>query len=124
MGRRGFKFTIAAITALVLLSTLPFPGALIGFICGIAVAFFLAPTTFLLQGALNWAGLPSSPTAILCALAALYGLGVLVALNRARLHKAAGHADGARTEAARGLFLAALPLVAWLSSQALTRAWP
>jgi hypothetical protein len=124
MGPRAFKFTIAAITALVLLSTLAFPGALIGFICGIAVAFFLAPATFLLQGALNWAGLPMSPTPIFYALAALYGLGVLVVLNRARLHRAAGHPDGARAETARGLFLAVLPLVAWLSGQALTLAWP
>ncbi|WP_132255645.1 hypothetical protein [Methylobacterium segetis] len=94
-----FKIVLALLVVLVLLSAPPFPGAMIGFLFGIAIAFSIAPLTILLEGP------PCSP--------------------RARhIARARSVAAAVRLSAARALLLIALPLIAWLSSRALIRAWP
>ena len=47
MSVRIFKIVLVLLVVLVLLSATAFPGAMIGFLFGIAVAFFVAPLTFL-----------------------------------------------------------------------------
>jgi len=124
MSPRSFKLGVVLIAAVVALSPTPFPGALMGFMCAVTVAFFVAPLTFGLQGLAEALGFAASPAQIIVALAALYGLGVLVAARRAWRLSAIGNPPAARLEGLRAIFLTSLPLIAWLSSQALVRAWP
>lgn len=122
MSVRVFKICVALLALLIVLSSLTFPGALIGFLFGIAVAFFVAPLTFLLEAAAGNAGASLAFDHILYGLAALSGVAVLLVARET--YRARGNAAYVRLSAAKTLLLVALPLIGWLSSQALVRAWP
>ncbi|HEY8566212.1 MAG TPA: hypothetical protein VIL65_11975 [Beijerinckiaceae bacterium] len=124
MSVRAFKIALALIAALVLLSATAFPGAMIGFMCAIAIAFFLAPLTFAIAAIGDAVGRPIALTSIVVALIALYGMAVLFAAQRAWSLQRSGDLAAARLVTAKVALFAALPLVAWLSSQALKQAWP
>ena len=124
MSRTAFRVAIFLVVALVLLSSMNFPGALIGFFCGVAVAFFISPLTFLLQGIARAAGFEIAFEQVVVVLPTLYGVAVLAAVYQIRQPYAAGDERTTRSLTFRALVLAVLPLVAWLSSQALMRAWP
>ena len=124
MSARAFKIALALLAVLVLLSSTTFLGTMLGFFFGIAVAFFIAPLTFLLEAIARAAGTPIAFHRIVYGLAALYGLAVLFAACQAYRASAQSDAAAFRLTAMRAILLAALPLVAWLSSRALIRAWP
>lgn len=124
MNARSFKIALAVLAGLVLLSGTSFPGAMIGFLFGIAVAFFIAPLTFLLEAVARAVGLSLTAHQIAYGLAALYGSVVLLAIRETYRAGARGDAAVVRLMALRALVLVVLPLMAWLSSRALLRAWP
>ena len=123
MGERTFKFSLLALLALILLSTTAFPGAMIGFFVGVAVAFFVAGPSFLLAATLQKAGIPASDKTLPVVLAGLYAM--LVVIAAVALWRAWGvkSSDEVRLGIFRLALLTALPLIAWLSSQSLVRAW-
>lgn len=123
MSRTAFQIGLSLVVLLVLLSTTSVPGALIGVLCGVAAAFFVAPLTFLLQGVAKAVGLTVALEHVAVALVTLYGAAVLVAVHQIWRPFTAGDSRTARLLTLRAVFLAALPLVVWLSSQALVRAW-
>lgn len=122
MSARTFKICLALLALLIVVSSATFPGAIIGFLFGITVAFFIAPLTFLLEAAARDAGVSLAFHDIVYGLAALYGLAVLLVAGET--YRARGDAAAMRLAAAKTLLLVTLPLIAWLSSQALVRAWP
>jgi hypothetical protein len=124
MSARAFSLSIAGLVALLLAASAPFPGALIGFFLGIAVAFFVAPFSFLGAKALTSIGIAASYKDVAMALIAAYVLLALVAAWRAWRSWSRDGAETARLLTLHALILAFLPAIAWLSSQALVRAWP
>lgn len=124
MSARAFRLSLFGLAAAIVLAIPDFPGAIIGFCAGIAVAFFLAPASFALAAGLNRAGLPMTPqqAAVLVA-----GVGIVVVLTMAASAAFAwrrGRFDAARMLAFKALVLASLPLIAWLGAQAMVRSWP
>ena len=124
MNARTFKIALAFRAGLVLLSGTSLPGATIAFLFGIAVAFVIAPLTFLLQMVARAVGISLTSDQILYGMAACYGLAVLLAARETYFAWARSHAAVVRLSALKMLLLVALPLIAWLSSRALIRAWP
>lgn len=123
MGARVFKAAMIALVFAVLLAATPFPGALIGLGFGFAVAFFVAGPSMLAVAALQRAGWPVELQHIIAAALALYGLGVAVLIHRAGRAWRSDTPEAARLATLRATFMAALPLMAWLSSEALVKAW-
>lgn len=123
MSPTAFRVALALVVLLVVLSSMNVPGALIGLLCGVAVAFFIAPLTFLVQGMAHAIGVPVAFEHVVIMLVALYGMAVLAAAHQIRRPLTAGDGRTARLLTLRAVVLAALPLVVWLSSQALVRAW-
>lgn len=119
MTEKGFRFCLLSMAIVLLSSSTEFPGAMIGFFCGIAVAFFVAGPTFLVASALGVDG-RLILYGLIAAYAALTLFLVLMALRSWRNQTK----DVARLLSIRaGLFLM-MPPVFFLSSQALVRAWP
>ena len=124
MSKRRFTFTLAAIGLTTLLSATPFPGALMGFMFGIAVAFFVAGPTFLAVAALQKAGVPASDKSIVAVLALIYAALTVVAFIQAWRAWTLGALDRARLCMARGIFMVALPLIGLISVKQMAEAWP
>lgn len=124
MGQRAFITLLILLALFVALSATPFPGAMIGFFFGIAVAFFIAGPTMLIGQALEKAGMPVSGTAVLWALGGLYGLLVLAAAFQIWRLLQQQNPDAARSAGLRLALLIALPSIAWLSVNAMKNAWP
>lgn len=124
MGERGFRYSMLGLLAAVLLSSTSFPGALIGFMFGVAIAFFVAGPSFLAAAALQQVGMPITPKGVALILIAIYGLMFVAALSKAL--RAGTITTNSETRLAwfRVALLGALPMIGWLSSQALVRAWP
>lgn len=124
MSQRAFITLLVLLAVLVALSATSFPGAMIGFLFGIAIAFFVAGPVMLIGKVLENAGIPISGEAVLWMLAGLYALLVLfVTLQIWRLRRR-GEADQARSAGLRLALLVALPAMAWLSVNAMQEAWP
>lgn len=124
MGSRSFKICCGLILGLVLMSGTPFPGAMIGFLFGVAVAFFLAPPSFILLGLIQRAGYPATIEMVFKGLGAAYVLLVGLLVIRASRAWRGGATDEARMVTVRAMLFVALPLAGYLSSQALMKAWP
>lgn len=97
---------------------------MIGFLFGIAIAFFVAGPALLLGKVLEQAGMPVSGTAVLWALGGLYAVLVLAAAVQIWRRLQRQEADQARLAGLRLALLVALPLIAWLSVNAMQNAWP
>lgn len=118
MSQRAFLIRMAVIGALILLAASSV-GAIFGFFIAIAIAFFLAP----LAWAINLAtGIPFETVAT--AVGVIYALAALAVGVTAALLWRAGDFDRARRVASRFAILIALPLIGWLSMNAMMRAWP
>ncbi|RWD64647.1 MAG: hypothetical protein E5V89_23840 [Mesorhizobium sp.] len=124
MGQRAFISLLILLAVLVALSATSFPGAMIGFLFGIAIAFFVAGPALLLGKVLEQAGMPVSGTAVLWALGGLYAVLVLAAAVQIWRRLQRQEADQARLAGLRLALLVALPLIAWLSVNAMQNAWP
>jgi hypothetical protein len=83
MGSRAFALSLALIVGLVALSTTRAFGAMMGLLCGVSVAFFLAPIAFGLQGLVHQVGLSLAFEQLVHLLLLVYGLCVLFAVVRA-----------------------------------------
>ncbi|MGX8008687.1 hypothetical protein ACVDG8_006480 [Mesorhizobium sp. ORM8.1] len=112
------------LAVLVALSATPFPGAMIGFFFGIAVAFFVAGPAMLIGKQLEQAGMPVSGTAAVWALAGLYALFLLAAAFQIWRRLRQQNPDQARSAGLRLALMIALPSIAWLSVNAMQDAWP
>ncbi|WP_168247554.1 MULTISPECIES: hypothetical protein [unclassified Mesorhizobium] len=124
MGQRAFISLLILLAVLVALSATSFPGAMIGFLFGIAIAFFVAGPALLLGKVLEQAGMPVSGTAVLWALGGLYAVLILAAAVQIWRRLQHQEADQARLAGLRLALLVALPLTAWLSVNAMQNAWP
>ncbi|AZO70676.1 MAG: hypothetical protein E5V92_06205 [Mesorhizobium sp.] len=124
MGQRAFISLLILLAVLVALSATSFPGAMIGFLFGIAIAFFVAGPALLLGKVLEQAGMPVSGTAVLWALGGLYAVLVLAAAVQIWRRLQRQEADQARLAGLRLALLVALPWIAWLSVNAMQNAWP
>lgn|GEM_PF-2959363 len=124
MSQRAFIVLIILLAVLVALSATPFPGAMIGFLFGIAVAFFIAGPAMLIGKQLEQAGMPVSGTATLWVLGGLYALLLLAAAFRIWRRLRQQDPDQARSAGMRLALLIALPCIAWLSVNAMQDAWP
>ena len=124
MSQRAFIVLLVLLAVLVALSATPFPGALIGFFFGIAIAFFVAGPAMLLGKALENAGVPVSGTTVLWVLGGLYVLLILAAAFQAWRRLTQQRPNEARSAGLRLALLIALPSIAWLSVNAMQRAWP
>lgn len=122
MEQGKFNVTIAGLVGLLLLATSPL-GAMLGFFLAVTVAFFVAPALWMVATALG-TDLNTILTPTLVTLGVLYGawalavVGMLVAaIRRGDMHMARMHIATLAT-------IAAMPLILWLSSEALVDAWP
>lgn len=123
MSARVFKAAMIALVLAILLSAVPFPGAVIGLGLGFAIAFFVAGPSMLAVAAFQRAGWPVELRHIIAVALALYGLGVAVLIRRAWHAWRSDTPETARLATLRATFMAVLPLMAWLSSEALVKAW-
>jgi heme/copper-type cytochrome/quinol oxidase subunit 4 len=122
MEQRAFKLTIAALVGLTLVSASPM-GAMIGFMLGIAVAFFAVPVLWMVASALG----SDLETIMVPALITVALIGIVFsAVMIARLAAAsrAGDAAAVRQYLAVLTAIVLIPASMWLSSQALVDAWP
>lgn len=124
MTHRAFVVFLALIGGLIVLSGTPGIGAIVGLFFGFTVAFFVGPLAIGLQWIIDQAGLSIKLEQHLHLLILVYGFCVLFALYRAFRSVSAGDRDKARSIGAKAALFAALPLAAYLSVQALARAWP
>ncbi|TRC92789.1 hypothetical protein FJV76_22550 [Mesorhizobium sp. WSM4303] len=124
MSQRAFIILLILLAALVAPSATSFAGAMIGFLIGITVAFFIAMPGAAIGYALNRAGVPVTGEQLVWAAGGLYAVFVLAAAVQAWLRLRRGDMDGARSAALRMAILMALPLIAWLSLNAMQRNWP
>ena len=116
-------FCVAALAVLTLLCAAPFPGALVGFMFWIAVAFFVAPAVFVVAPLLNKMGLAVTERELIYALVALYGLATFAVFLKAWRTWRQGDLAETRLFGFQGILFATLPVMALLSSQALVKAW-
>jgi hypothetical protein len=124
VSQRAFIILLILLAVLVALSAASFPGAMIGFLFGITVAFFIAIPGAAIGDALHRAGIPVTGEQLVWALGGLYAVFVLAAAVQALLRLRRGDMDGARSAGLRMALLLALPLIAWLSVNAMQRKWP
>jgi hypothetical protein len=124
MGKRAFIICLVVLAVVVLLCATPFPGALVGFLFGITVAFFVAPVVFIVVPVLRNIGLAITDKQFIYVLVALYGLATLAIFLKAWLTWRRGDVSETRLFVFQGIVFAALPLMAFLSSQALVKSWP
>ena len=122
MEQRNFNLTMATLVGLLLLSSSPL-GAMLGLFLGFAVAMFVAPMLWMLASALGTdLNTIMRPTLITVGVLYLtYGL-FMVGLTASALRK--GDMRAARLNMATLAFVAVIPLILYLSSEALVDAWP
>ncbi len=119
MSQRAFIILLILLAVVVALSATSFPGGMLGFLIGITFAFFIAIPGAAIGDALHRAGIPATGEQLVWAAGGLYALFILLAaiqLGRRLLQR---DSDAARSA---GLRLA-LPLIAWLSLNAMQRSW-
>lgn len=124
MGQRAFITLLVLLAVLVALSATPFPGAMIGFLFGVAIAFFIAGPVMLIGKVLENNGMAISGQTALWMLGGFYALFVLFAVLQIWRRLQSGEADQARSVGLRLALLVALPSMAWLSLNAMQDAWP
>lgn len=123
MSTRAFIICSVALVLAVLLSATPFPGAAVGFLFGVTVAFFVAGPTMVAASFLQSLGVPVTYQHIVIGLLSLYGVTVLAVVGLACNAWRREPPDAARALTLGAAALAALPLIVWLSSRALVAAW-
>ncbi|HVJ01362.1 MAG TPA: hypothetical protein VM662_04215 [Sphingomonas sp.] len=124
MSERSFRWALIAISAMILLSIPTMPGAIIGVFFGFGLAFFVAGPGWIISGALQKHGYAASFEEVMIALAAIYG-GIVVAMGAlAAMGWRSGNKELGRLLAAKTALFAALPIMAWLSMNAMADAWP
>ena len=123
MSERSFRWALVAITAMILLSVPTMPSAIIGIFFGFGIAFFAAAPCWMISGALQKNGYAASFENVMVVLGALYVLIVVVMGARAWNAWRSGKNEVARLLAAKATLFAALPLMAYLSMNAMSRAW-
>lgn len=123
MTRKAFVVSLVLIAGLIALSATPGIGAIVGLFFGFTIAFFVAPLAFGLQWAIDLAGVSIKLEQLLHLLILFYGCCVVFALYRAYRSFSTGDRDKARLTGAKAALFAALPLAAYLSMDALAKAW-
>lgn len=122
MEQGKFTLTIAGLVGLLLLATSPL-GAMMGFLLGVMVAFFLAPALWMLATALG-TDLNTVMQPALTTLGVLYGAWALAVVAMLVAALRSSDMNRARLHAATLAFIVAAPLTLWLSAEALVDAWP
>ncbi|MBZ9767197.1 hypothetical protein LB526_10550 [Mesorhizobium sp. CA6] len=124
MGQRAFITLLILMAVLVALSATSFLGAMIGFLFGIAIAFFVAGPVMLIGKVLEKNGIAISGQTALWVLAGFYALLILAAAFQIWRRLQRHEPDQARSAGMRLALLVALPAMAWLSVNAMQDAWP
>src|SRR5690349_19963474 len=122
MSQRAFITLLILLAVLVALSATPFPGAMIGFLFGIAIAFFVAGPAMLVGKVLESNGITISGETALWVLAGFYALLILFAAFQIWRRLQRQDPDQARSAGMRLALLVALPAMAWLSVNAMQEA--
>lgn len=124
MSETRFRLSIIAIFIMLCLSAAPGIGAIIGLFFGFGIAFFVAGPSFMVAGMLRSGGIPLDDKDVATFLIMLYVLMVIGLVYAAWRAWASGAGDRARLFGAKAMLFGALPLMGWLSLQALVDAWP
>ena len=124
MTQRAFVTLLIVLAAAVALSPTSFPGGMLGFLFAIGAVFFAAVPGGVIRNALDQAGVPLTGKDLAWVLAGFYVLLVLVAGIRTWRLLWHRELNNARSAGLRLALLLALPLMAWLSTNAMVRSWP
>ncbi|TIV24362.1 MAG: hypothetical protein E5V86_25310 [Mesorhizobium sp.] len=124
MSQRAFITLLVLLAVLVALSATPFAGAMIGFLFGVAITFFVAGPVMLIGKVLDNNGIAISGRTALWVLGGFYALLILVAAFQIWRRLQRQEPDHARSAGLRLALLVALPAMAWLSLNAMQEAWP
>jgi cytochrome b561 len=122
MTQRAFISMLILLAVAVALSATSFPGSLIGFLFAIGAVFFVAVPGTAVGNALHQAGIPATEQQLVWVLAGFYVLLILAAAIHTWLRRR--DLDEARPAGLRLALLLALPLMGWLSTNAMVHAWP
>ncbi|WP_066530722.1 hypothetical protein [Erythrobacter sp. CCH5-A1] len=122
MEQGKFNLSIAGLVGLLMLASSPL-GAMLGLFLAFTVAFFVAPFLWMLAGALG-TDLNTIMQPALITLGVLYGAWALAVVAMLVTAIRNGNMPAARLHIATLAWLAAVPLILWLSSEALVKAWP
>ena len=101
MSQPEFVILLILLAVVVALSAASFPGAMIGFLFGITVAFFIAIPEAAIGDALHRAGIPVTGEQLVWALGCLYALFALAAAVQALLRLRRSDMDGERSAGLR-----------------------
>jgi hypothetical protein len=124
MSKRSFHRALALIGLAVILSIPESPGALIGVLAGFTIAFFLALPGGLAAAALERQGFAVTAQEMLFAVGAIYTLVTIVFALLAWRAWTRGDGDTARLRTVKAVLLAALPLIAYISTRTMAQSWP
>lgn len=123
MGPKAYKFALATIGGLLVLSAMPGTGALIGLFFAFSIAFFMAPLAFGLQSLIGASNLPASPDHMIQIVLFAYYVLIAIGLFRAFQVFAKGNTDRGRSISAKSALFAALPIAGYFSLHVLAREW-
>jgi len=124
VSQRAFVILLILLAVVVALSATSFLGAMLGFLVGITFAFFIAIPGAAIGDALHRAGIPATGEHLLWAAGGLYAVFILLAAIQLWRRILQRDGDAARSAGLRLAVLLALPLIAWLSLNAMQRSWP
>jgi hypothetical protein len=124
MSQRAFVTFLIVLAAVVALSATSFPGALMGFLFAIGATFFVTVPGTIIGDAFRQAGVRVTEKELVWMLIGLYALLVLAASFQTWRQFRRRDLNEARTAGLRTVLLLALPLMGWLSTNAMVHAWP
>lgn len=124
MSKRRFQLFLALIGLAVVLSVPKSTGAMIRVLAAFTIAFFLAIPGGLAAAALERQGFAVTAQEMLIAVGALYALAIVAFGLLAWRAWAAGDGETARLRTVKAALLAALPLIAYISTETMAQSWP
>lgn len=123
MSEQSFRFSLEAIAMAVILSVPTFPGAIVGGLFAFGIAFFIALPVGLAAEMLQRHGIAATLQDVLVGVLALYALMVAVIGLLAWRAWLDGNGHAGRLLAAKTALFAALPLIAYFSTNAISKTW-
>ena len=124
MRPRSFTIGCIILAVAVMLCAMPVIGPMIGFLIGIAIAFFGVPTFMLVGESLGLEHSPTNLATIGQYVAVGYAILMCIPTTIAIMAWVRGRSNGARMATFMLLVMLTIPLGGWLAMEALAKAWP